>query len=275
MKKNRHYALKILVITSLLLVLGISYSSAQETGKNASMILILDASGSMWGQIDGKPKIAIAKDALAGIINNLPDNINVGFIAYGHRKKGDCNDVEQLIPLSPINKKDLLSKIQGLNPKGKTPISLSIKTAVQALENIKSETTIILVSDGLETCKADPCKTTQAFKKSGIKFVMHVVGFDVSVKENRQLQCIADAGGGKYFSAKNANQLKLAVGAVTKNVVEEAVSSLVRVGTLFVDAARDFIKYSVYDKDGKKMPSHLRGKFKIPGRHTADKSIKS
>jgi len=215
------------------------------------MIIILDASGSMWGQIDGKPKIAIAKDALAGIVKNLPENMNVGFVAYGHRKKGDCSDVEQLIPLSALNKKKLLEKINGLNPKGKTPISLSIRLTLNNLKDTKNQVTVILVSDGLETCKEDPCETTRLLKASGVDFIMHVIVFDVPEKENKQLQCIADAGNGKYFTAKNANQLKLAVGIITRPVVEKAVVSLGRTGTLFVDAVRDFIKYKVYDKNGK------------------------
>ena len=196
-KKNIAYLLTILFVLGFLCV---PISFAVDSGNNASMIIILDASGSMWGQIDGKPKIAIAKNALAGIVKNLPENMNVGFVAYGHRKKGDCNDVEQLIPLSALNKNKLLEKINGLNPKGKTPISLSIRLTLNNLKGIKDKVTVILVSDGLETCKEDPCETTRLLKASGVNFIMHVIGFDVSEKENKQLQCIADAGNGKYVN---------------------------------------------------------------------------
>ncbi len=249
-KKNMAY------LFALLFVLGVfcsPISFAADSGSNASMIIILDASGSMWGQIDGKAKMGIAKDALAGIVKNLPENMNVGFVAYGHRKKGDCNDVELLIPLAPLDKTRLLEKINGLNPKGMTPISLSIRSTLNTLKDIKNQVTVILVSDGLETCKEDPCETTRLLKVSGINFIMHVIGFDVSEKENKQLKCIAEAGNGKYFIARNANQLKLAVGTITRPVVEKAVVSLGRTGTLFVDAVRDFIQYTVYDKDGKQV----------------------
>ena len=170
-----------------ILVFVISVFSAMDTNaqvqnEKQSIILIIDASGSMWGQIDGKAKIGIAKEALTSIINELPDDIEVGLVAYGHRKKGDCKDVEQLISVGPINKKALISSVNKLSPKGMTPISLSIQTAAETLKTIENETTIILVSDGKETCNADPCATTKTLKDSGVKFVMHVVALTYQKK---------------------------------------------------------------------------------------------
>lgn len=52
---------------------------------------------------------------------------------------------------------------------------------------------------------------SRELKEAGITFILHVVGFDVSEQEREQLQCIADAGGGKYYSARNADQFDFAV----------------------------------------------------------------
>lgn len=199
----------------------IPFAGAGDAG--GSMILILDASGSMWGQIDKKAKISIAKETMSGIIRQLPDNIEVGLLAYGHNRKSDCKDVETLVPLKKIDKLLLVSKIRRLSAKGKTPISLAIKTAAEALKDREEETTIILVSDGKETCAGDPCAVTRALKESGVRFVMHVVGFDVSEKERMQLQCIADAGGGKYYTARNADQFKFAVNRAAKPEKKENI----------------------------------------------------
>ena len=205
----------------ILSLINVSQIGAQTGSGKSSIILIFDASGSMWGKVKGKSKIEIAKEALAGVIKNIPQNTDVGLIVYGHRRKGDCKDVEQMIPLGPLDRNNLSSKIQGLSPKGRTPISLSIKTAAETLKTAEDETTILLVSDGKETCEGDPCKITRELKKAGIKFVMHVVGFDVSEEERVQLQCIADAGGGKYYTARDLAQFKMAVGNVTKPVKKE------------------------------------------------------
>jgi Ca-activated chloride channel family protein len=193
-------------------------SPAKASGAHSNLIFILDASGSMWGQIEGTPKIAIAKEVLTGLIQDLPDDVHVGLVAYGHRRKGDCKDVEELVPLSPVDKANLIAKIQEINPKGKTPITRSVQVTADKIKVLEDETTIILVSDGKETCEGDPCALVKELKKLGIKFVMHVIGFDVTEEERAQLECMAKAGGGEYFTAKTAGQFKMAA----EKVVEKA-----------------------------------------------------
>jgi Ca-activated chloride channel family protein len=201
--------------------------SAQETtpakaakppagASTGNLIFILDASGSMWGQVEGKAKIVIAKEVLTGLIKDLPDDATVGLVAYGHRRKGDCNDVEELVPLGPINKNKLIKIVQGLGAKGKTPITLSVRKTAQKLKGLKEETTIILVSDGKETCEGDPCALVKELKAAGIKFVMHVIGFDVTEEERAQLECMAQAGDGEYFTAKTAKDFQMAATEVVK-----------------------------------------------------------
>jgi Ca-activated chloride channel family protein len=194
--------------------------SAKDSGARSNLIFILDASGSMWGQIEGTPKIAIAKDVLTGLITDLPEDVHVGLVAYGHRRKGDCNDVEELVPLGPVDKKALIAKIQAINPKGKTPITRSVQMTADKIKVLEDETTIILVSDGKETCEGDPCALVKELKKLGIKFVMHVIGFDVTEQERAQLECMAKAGGGEYFTAKTAGEFKMAAEKVVEKVQE-------------------------------------------------------
>ena len=193
---------------------------------SGNLMFILDASGSMWGQVEGKAKIAIAKEVLTGLIKDLPDDAVVGLVAYGHRRKGDCNDVEELDPLGKIDKNKLTKTIQGLSPKGKTPISRSVRMTAERIKHLEDETTIILVSDGKETCDPDPCGLVKDLKAAGIKFVMHVIGFDVTEEEKAQLECMAQAGGGEYFTAKNAKDFQMAAKEVVKKASEKPPVSL-------------------------------------------------
>jgi Mg-chelatase subunit ChlD len=129
-----------------------SKGTAPGGAAGGNLVFILDASGSMWGRVEGKEKIVIAKEVLTGLIQDLPDDAGVGLVAYGHRSKGDCKDVEELVPQGPVDKETLISKIQAINPKGKTPITLSVRMTAEKLKSLEDETTIILVSDGKETC---------------------------------------------------------------------------------------------------------------------------
>ncbi len=194
-------------IGMLMLAAPIAQAQSKTIGENTNTLFILDASGSMWGQINGKAKITIAKEVMAKLVPELADNNRIGLIAYGHRRKGDCNDVETLVPLAANNKPAVLKAVQSLNAKGKTPLTRSLKQALKIVQREKQSATIILVSDGIESCGADPCAAVSAAKKSGVKFILHTVGFALSKKDSVQLECMAKAGGGEYFQANNAEEL--------------------------------------------------------------------
>ena len=190
--------------------------SSEESISPGNLMFILDASGSMWGQVEGTAKIVIAKEVLTDLIKGLPDNTIAGLVAYGHRRKEDCNDVEELIALGPLNRKAMTAQIQQLNAKGKTPISRSVRLTAERIKHLEDETTIILISDGKETCDPDPCGLVKDLKASGIKFIMHVIGFDVTEEEKKELECMAKEGGGKYFTADNAGEFSAAASEVVK-----------------------------------------------------------
>ena len=224
---KRPGSLHCLLFLTLLLACGHVASAASDEAGNR-VLLILDASGSMWGQIDGKAKIVAAKEVMSDLIKEMPATLQVGLTVYGHRQKDDCNDVEEVVPLSPINRDKLISTVRAIQPKGKTPISHSISLTAEKLKEVGGGT-IILVSDGEETCGGEPCKLVADLKKSGIEFILHVVGFGVKGAVSEQLACIAKAGGGTYTEAGNAAKLKTALtGALEKTLQENLVVRAVR-----------------------------------------------
>ncbi|MFQ5527639.1 MAG: VWA domain-containing protein [Thermoanaerobaculia bacterium] len=182
-------------------------ANSQETEPPAPLLLILDASGSMWGQIQGENKIVIARRVVGSLVDDLTDDQEIGLIAYGHRREGDCNDIETVLPTAALDRDGFKSTVNGLNPKGKTPITKSVKQALAMVEESGAATTVILVSDGLETCGADPCAAVKLARDQGLDFVMHVVGFDVAGEDTSSLQCAAQAGEGLFLSAENAAEL--------------------------------------------------------------------
>ncbi len=190
-------------------------SSTKRSGMRkvdpARIVLVLDASGSMWGQIDGKAKITIAKEVMAELINEIPTNFQTGLTVYGHRRKGDCKDIEMVIPVGPHNPAAMQARMQAISPKGKTPLSESVKLAAQALRYTEKRATVILVSDGLETCDIDPCTLAAELAMSGMDFTLHVIGFDISKEDQGRLRCLADKTGGLFLAADTAGSLRNAL----------------------------------------------------------------
>ncbi len=198
------------------------------------VMIILDASGSMWGDCAGVTKIEAARSVLADVVPGIPSEATVGLTVYGHRRKGDCKDIEVLYTAENRDRHALLKTVNSLNPKGETPIALSISQVVAQLGDSERETIIILVSDGHETCRKDPCGIVRDLKATGVDFVMHVVGFGVSNSEQQELDCLARAGGGRYFAAHDTASLLAAMQAISKDVgtkVEKARTSVATVST--------------------------------------------
>jgi len=210
-------------LTILISVLSVGLSSAADEER---VMLILDASGSMWGQVDKKPKYEIARSVIGDVLSDIGDKVNMGVMAYGHRTKGDCKDIQTLIPIGPVNRDRYMSAIGKIKPKGKTPISAAVRKAAEALKFTEEKATIVLVSDGLETCKADPCALASELEKLGIDFTVHVVGFDLGNEDTSTLSCLAKNTGGLFLSAENANELSEAIGQVVEAVRGPAVAEV-------------------------------------------------
>jgi hypothetical protein len=181
----------------------------KEASKNVE--IIMDASNSMWGQIGGEAKITIARKVLAQIINGLPDSMNVGLRVYGHRyglnDKLACTDTQILVPIGPVAKAQLIDTVNEIQLKGKTPLVLSVLEAIKDFEKIPNGS-VILVTDGIESCNGDIKSIGPAVKKSGLELKVHIVGFDIKEKEARaELEAIAKSTEGRYLDAKNAGEL--------------------------------------------------------------------
>ena len=200
-----------LLATSALAAVGL-YAAGPAQPKT---MLVLDASGSMWGQIGGKPKIAIAREAVASMLDGWNGG-ELGLMAYGHNRKGDCADIEVLQAIGPNTAAGIRKQVNAINPKGMTPITASVRMAAQQLRFTEQKATVILVSDGEETCSADPCALGKELEAAGVDFTAHVVGFDIEKgsKADRQLQCLAANTGGRYIQARNAAELNKALGEV-------------------------------------------------------------
>lgn len=195
--------------------------SSTLSATSANVLFVLDGSGSMWGQIGGQPKIEIARSAMSGMIEKLPTDVRAGLMTYGGNTEGDCNDIEMVAPMGSDHA-SLVLALNDINPMGKTPLAASIRQATTYFQQTESDASVVLVSDGKETCDGDPCIAAGEANNAGVGLNIHVVGFDVTGDEKKQLTCIAEQGKGKYFPANNTDELVMALAEVEKEVAEPA-----------------------------------------------------
>ncbi|OUS24213.1 hypothetical protein A9Q99_25065 [Gammaproteobacteria bacterium 45_16_T64] len=182
-----------------------STSEQQET-----VALILDASGSMLKKQDGVSRIDIAKHAILNLTNNvLAEGTPFTMRVFGHKEADSCRtDLE--MPLQPLNRKQVITTVNGINAMNlaKTPIAKSLSLVKSDTDKSKGPVTVILLTDGEETCQGNPKSAIEALVASGVNVRINIVGFAINeyVLKNTFTQW-AQLGNGRYYEASNQEEL--------------------------------------------------------------------
>ena len=211
-----------LLLSLLLGLLLIPCSFGQEAPPGA-VYVILDGSGSMWGRLaDDSMKIEAARKVLNEFLVQDFGGADLAFRVYGHRREGDCRDSELTVPFTPAQAAapKVQASLQSVKPLGKTPITYSLEQALNDFGERSGE--LILITDGIETCNADPCALVRAWREKGVEIRVHVVGFGLDAQAKDAMRCIADAAGTPYYDAPDGAALAEALGTIREQTREAA-----------------------------------------------------
>jgi hypothetical protein len=199
-------------VVALAVVAAVVAAALAETGR--SVLIVLDASGSMNQPMpEGRTRLEAAKAAIGDVLDALPADARLGLRVYGHQSspnRKDCEDSELVAGFAPIGeaKVAIIAKLAEIRARGYTPIMRSLQLAAQDIGGEpSSERTVVLVSDGHETCKSDPCAAAKALAAADAKLVIHTIGLGVNDAARRQLQCIASVARGASFDTRSQAEL--------------------------------------------------------------------
>ena len=195
-----------------ILAVGLGYPTITRAQESRALYIIFDGSNSMWGELpDRSRKIGVAKEVFNNLDPTLFANRDVALRLYGHRRAGDCSDIELAVPLQPADQAvtQMAERVNGVTPRGKTPITRSLTAALNDFGGRAGD--ILLISDGIETCDADPCDLVHSWRENGTRIRVHVVGLGLTDEARGAMQCIAEASGTEYRDAETAKDLSDAI----------------------------------------------------------------
>src|SRR5215207_4420824 len=98
MLRVRRY-LGVAVLAAWLAIAGaVGTAAGAGAESQAPAVIIIDSSGSMAAKMpDGRTKLDAARAVVAATIEKWPAGGQLAAIAYGHRRKSDCSDIETIL----------------------------------------------------------------------------------------------------------------------------------------------------------------------------------
>jgi hypothetical protein len=180
-----------------------------------NLAIVLDVSGSMNQKLGDGTRWKTALAMLEEVVKELPDDLNVGLRVYGHRHSsksvGTCKDTQLVVPIARLDRERVVKAASSLRPRGETPLIYSSLQAVNDLKDVGGGS-VILITDGEESCGGDPVTAATEIKNSGVDVTLNIVGFTLTgEKVEAELGALAGSTGGRYYSAQDGAQLARAV----------------------------------------------------------------
>ena len=176
-------------------------------------MIVFDASGSMAGNtvqglFSAVTRIDEVRKALAQVLPNAAKFRKIGLITYGPGPYAHCNVALDFRPM-PNATGPIMSVVNALNPAGKTPL---VEAVQRAAEVLAYQGTIVLLTDGEETCGGAPCELGKSLKANK-HLTVHVVGYQLKAfrwtgaQSFLDAKCLAEETRGLYITAENRQDL--------------------------------------------------------------------
>lgn len=187
------------------------------------VLIIVDGSGSMWGKMEGDQtaKLYGVRDLLRERLLAAPAQSRIGLGSFGHRRKGDCGDVEIITPIEAGGSEGAIAALDELNPRGKGPLTAAVREAAKTM-GAGAGGHIILVHDNADNCNQDVCAAANDIAKSNPALRVHVLSLGLAKPERDRMQCLAATTKGLQFDAANQAGIAAALTDIFKEAALDA-----------------------------------------------------
>lgn len=205
-----------IVLCLMLFTLGL------QAQKKTRILFILDASGSMYAKMQTETRIAAAKRLMNNMVDSLKavPNLEIALRVFGHQSPTsaqDCKDTKLEVPFTPQNHNEMKSVINGITPRGTTLIAYSLQEAAYDFPKESGvRNVIILITDGLEECKGDPCAISEGLQRQGIVLKPFIIGVGGDPNFLNFYDCV-----GRYFDATTESEFETILGVVVSQAINE------------------------------------------------------
>ena len=213
---------KIFALATLLLLGSFTAFSQKKKEPVNRILFIFDASQSMLGRWQSGRKIDIAKNLLSNMVDSLKDieNLELGLRVYGNKSgypPQDCEDTH--LEVNFLQAKYAVSlikkKLSVIKARGTTPIAHSLEEGAKDFPDGDARNIVILITDGKEECRMDPCAVSRLYQREGIILKPFVIGVGLDESWKKSFDCV-----GRFFDASKERDFTNILNIVISHVID-------------------------------------------------------
>ncbi len=157
----------------------------------ASLQSEVDAAARAAQNYPGESRISVARKITTDAIDKAPADLPIGLVSFNACKARPHGT------FAPPQRERLKSIVRGLRDKDSTPLALAVSRAAASIKGgatADDPVNIIVISDGQDSCRGDPCRAAREAKRKKPGLVINVV----DLSSGGAIKCMADQTGGFY-----------------------------------------------------------------------------
>lgn len=188
-------------------------AAAQEAafkGPDTPVAFILDASRSMLGEVEGRRRMDVARDAMLQLAPGPLQQGRASLVSFGNDRINECDNIPLIHSFGSDAVNATIAAIQTMEPADPapgeqsligSPLYRSIEVALRTLPREAENGSIVMVTDGVDACDRNICELVPELNERGIS--VDILAIDVNPDLLNQLACLPAGTGGALLPSDN------------------------------------------------------------------------
>ncbi len=191
---------------AFLLSLFCTYSSfaqqphASELTQSRILILLDESSSMIQKWPSGKEKYKAADELIMRLMDSIyaiNSQVEFSLRVFGHQytvEQNNCYDTKNEVPFSKDNRTQMSLRLDDIHPLGVTPIAYALMQAAKfdLVDEDHNAYSIILITDGGESCGGDICDVMKKLMKYKVYFKPYIVSLEDDPTLKVTYSCMGD-----------------------------------------------------------------------------------
>lgn len=147
---------------------------------------------SLFESYGGATRLQAAQRSVSTVVSSLPLDVDVGLTVLE-----DCPRASDFGFFGASQRQRLLQGVNQLMPRRGTPLANGLWIAGQKVDGVRAPAVVVVISDGEDSCRQDPCAVARRLKAQKPQLQINVV----DITGDGAANCLAKSTGGRVLSS--------------------------------------------------------------------------